>query len=80
MPITPKNPLAGTLAALALAALLGGCATKPPAPVQLRVLAINDFHGNLKPARGGEGAGQRVLRSDRHREALLATIRSTAPA
>jgi 5'-nucleotidase len=53
MPITPKNPLAGTLAALALAALLGGCATKPPAPVQLRVLAINDFHGNLKPARGG---------------------------
>lgn len=42
-----------TLALVTAAALLAGCASKPPAPVQLRVLAINDFHGNLKPARGG---------------------------
>jgi 5'-nucleotidase len=36
------------------AALLAGCATPPPAePVQVRVLAINDFHGNLKPPLGG---------------------------
>jgi 5'-nucleotidase len=42
-----------SLALIAVAALLGGCATKPPEPVKLRVLAINDFHGNLKPARGG---------------------------
>jgi 5'-nucleotidase len=41
------------LVMLAAAALLAGCATKPPEPVKLRVLAINDFHGNLKPARGG---------------------------
>jgi 5'-nucleotidase len=41
------------LASIAAAALLAGCATKPPEPVKLRVLAINDFHGNLKPARGG---------------------------
>jgi 5'-nucleotidase len=42
-----------SLALLAAAALLGGCATKPPEPVKLRVLAINDFHGNLQPPRGG---------------------------
>lgn len=41
------------LALVASAALLAGCASRPPAPVKLRVLAINDFHGNLKPARGG---------------------------
>ena len=36
------------------AALLAGCASAPPAaPVQVKVLAINDFHGNLKPPRGG---------------------------
>ena len=35
------------------AALLAGCATPPPAPVQVKILAINDFHGNLKPSAGG---------------------------
>lgn len=36
------------------AALLAGCATPPPAePVKVRVLAINDFHGNLRPPQGG---------------------------
>jgi len=37
-------------------AMLGGCATEPPRatePVQVKVLAINDFHGNLKPSAGG---------------------------
>jgi 5'-nucleotidase len=37
--------------------LLAGCATPPPpspaTPVQLRLLAINDFHGNLRPPPGG---------------------------
>jgi 5'-nucleotidase len=58
-----------SLGALALAALLAGCATPPApplvpplaqaaapaatAPVQVKVLAINDFHGNLKPPLGG---------------------------
>ena len=43
------------LAFLALAAaLVAGCATPPPAaPVKVMVLAINDFHGNLKPPLGG---------------------------
>jgi 5'-nucleotidase len=36
------------------AALLTGCATPPPAmPVQVNLLAINDFHGNLKAPQGG---------------------------
>ena len=37
-----------------LAALLAGCASAPaPEPVPVRILAINDFHGNLKPPLGG---------------------------
>ena len=39
------------------AALLTGCATPPPTPpsgpVKVKILAINDFHGNLKPPLGG---------------------------
>jgi 5'-nucleotidase len=54
------NVLALAVAA-ALAAGLSGCATPPsPAastastgPVSVKVLAINDFHGNLKPPLGG---------------------------
>lgn len=40
------------LSCMALAAL-AGCATPPSGPVAVKVLAINDFHGNLKtPASG----------------------------
>ncbi|HEX6722508.1 MAG TPA: metallophosphoesterase, partial [Burkholderiaceae bacterium] len=40
--------------ALVLIALLTACATpRPTAPVQVKILAINDFHGNLKPPQGG---------------------------
>ena len=39
------------LAALVLAAL--PAAAQTPAPVELRILAINDFHGNLRPPPGG---------------------------
>jgi len=45
------------LSLVAAAVWLAGCATAPaPAstePVKVRILAINDFHGNLKPAAGG---------------------------
>jgi 5'-nucleotidase len=42
------------LAALAALALLAGCAApRPGAPVAVKLLAINDFHGNLKPSAGG---------------------------
>jgi 5'-nucleotidase len=40
--------------ALLLAGGLAGCATpRPTGPVTVKVLAINDFHGNLKPPQGG---------------------------
>jgi len=45
-----RLPLAG---ALLLAAALAGCATRPPEPVRVKVLAINDFHGHLKAPTGG---------------------------
>jgi 5'-nucleotidase len=49
--------LSPSLSLLTAAALLAGCATVPPPaatePVKVRVLAINDFHGNLKPSAGG---------------------------
>jgi len=39
---------------LAALALLVGCATpRPSGPVPVKLLAINDFHGNLKPPAGG---------------------------
>jgi 5'-nucleotidase len=45
------------IASLLLTALaLAACTTTPPRatqPVNIKVLAINDFHGNLKPPRGG---------------------------
>ncbi len=67
-PPRPRRPVpaAGFAAALAAAlpaalaaiaaAILAGCATAPPrtaAPVAVKVLAINDFHGNLLPPAGG---------------------------
>ncbi len=46
-----KRPLVLGLAASL--ALLAGCATRPSEPVAVKILAINDFHGNLKPPGGG---------------------------
>ena len=42
--------------ATAVALALTSCSTAPPRatqPVKVKVLAINDFHGNLKPPGGG---------------------------
>lgn len=44
------------VAAVVAAVVLVGCAIEPPRPtepVQVKVLAINDLHGNLKPSSGG---------------------------
>ncbi len=51
----PRDHTRLALATLA-AAVLAGCASAPPVatePVKVKVLAINDFHGNLKPPQGG---------------------------
>ncbi len=39
--------------AAALICLASAAATEPASPVELRILAINDFHGNLRPPPGG---------------------------
>ena len=46
-----RNAFACTIALAA--ALLAGCASTATEPVRVKVLAINDFHGNLKPPPGG---------------------------
>ena len=51
-----KTSAAAVVAIVALAALLAGCSNLAPRatePVQVKVLAINDFHGNLLPPQGG---------------------------
>ena len=55
-------------AAAALLASLAGCATvpaAPPAPVEVGIVAINDFHGSLEPPRSAQrqpdGKGGEVL-------------------
>jgi 5'-nucleotidase len=39
------------VSSLAAALALAGCATTPPAPIELNLVALNDFHGNLEPSR-----------------------------
>ncbi|MES3024009.1 MAG: bifunctional metallophosphatase/5'-nucleotidase [Pseudomonadota bacterium] len=44
-----KNTLTPLCAALAAACFLAGCATPPPAPpIELNLVAFNDFHGHLE--------------------------------
>jgi 5'-nucleotidase len=47
----PILPILAALLALLHPAV--SCAAEPPATVNLRILAINDFHGNLRPSPGG---------------------------
>ena len=54
MKMTNRLPRIAHLAALAAALLVAACAApRPTEPVRVKVLAINDFHGNLKPPGGG---------------------------
>jgi 5'-nucleotidase len=50
------------LATTAFLLVLGGCATTPPppaAPVEVKVIAFNDFHGNLEPPKQAIDAPRR---------------------
>jgi 5'-nucleotidase len=46
-----KTYLLPLAAAVSAACLLAGCATAPQAPVELNMVALNDFHGNLEASR-----------------------------
>src|SRR5882724_5525340 len=50
-----RHPLCQILAAMTLAIAPGPAshALAETAPVDVRILAINDFHGNLRPPTGG---------------------------
>ena len=92
-PTRTTAPFTALFAAL-LAALLASCASAPPpapvatGPVLVKVLAINDFHGNLKPPPGGirivdpADAGKRVnvpAGGVAHMATLLDTLRAQNP-
>lgn len=53
------------LTALTLALATLPAAAQTAAPVELRVLAINDFHGNLRPPPGGIRIGDPEDKSKR---------------
>jgi len=44
----PMKTLPLSLIAVAIAAAMTGCATHPVAPVDINLVALNDFHGNLE--------------------------------
>lgn len=49
-----SHPIGSAIAATLLAVALGACATLPastPASVTVRIVSLNDFHGNLEPIR-----------------------------
>src|SRR6267142_2921812 len=48
-----RHSLSPILAALMLAFAIYPAVRGQTAPVELRILAINDFHGNLRPPPGG---------------------------
>jgi 5'-nucleotidase len=50
VPALPPHLLASRLAALALLAINPSLASPAPKPILLRLVAINDFHGNLEEA------------------------------
>ncbi len=55
-PPSTRRSIVARATSLALATLFAGCAIEPPRaiePVSVKVLAINDFHGNLRPSAGG---------------------------
>lgn len=47
----PSRLATGPVLWALIAALLGGCATQPPQTTELTLLSINDFHGNIQPAK-----------------------------
>jgi 5'-nucleotidase len=48
-----STPVLSTLAALLALCPASRSAAEAPVPVEVRILAINDFHGNLRPPTGG---------------------------
>ena len=47
-PLSLHLPLSRLPRLLMLALLMSGCATHPAAPVDINLVALNDFHGNLE--------------------------------
>lgn len=52
-----KNYLRPLCAALIAGSLITGCATRPAAPLELNLVALNDFHGNLEASKYARAIG-----------------------
>jgi 5'-nucleotidase len=50
-PMNFQRPVRASIPSLLLAMALAGCATPQRAPIELNLVAINDFHGNLEPSK-----------------------------
>ena len=68
------KPLLFAVLLLGAAMLLFGCATEEPADVQLRILAINDLHGNIATSSDSFGGVGRADYLAAHIEAARAEV------
>jgi 5'-nucleotidase len=46
-----KNTLRPVLGALLAACMIAGCATRPTSPIDINLVALNDFHGHLEASK-----------------------------
>ena len=68
------RPLLSVALLLGIAMLLFGCATEEPSDVQLRILAINDLHGNIATSSDSFGGVGRADYLSAHIEAARAEV------
>ena len=68
------KPLLFAATLLGMAMLLSGCSAEEPAEVQLRILAINDFHGNIAATSDSFGGVGRADYLAAHIEAARAEV------
>ncbi|MEQ1898632.1 MAG: bifunctional metallophosphatase/5'-nucleotidase [Vicinamibacterales bacterium] len=80
--MTPESRVlrASAVGLVMAASWVGVTAERPPAVVDVQLLAINDFHGNLEPPSGSNGRiGQTLAGGAEFMAAHLAALKTTNP-